>query len=291
MLPDHEAFATEVDELAAFPAYGLADKRQLAAGARTEVEHSGMELDELDVPQPGSSAKRGRDTISGRDRRIRRYSVNLANAARGKNDRSSVHRADASASALAEHVQSYSGDCRPLIRTDLSWNQVENQSMLDDLDRAIGGNRGDQRAFDLSSGGVASGVCDSVPLVAAFTRQFQLAGEVAIKLSPSVDELGNLVGPLGDQHAYCLFDAEPSTGHQGVVDVLLDGVALGLHPGDPTLRPVGRAGCDFVLGHDHDRSETTALQSGRQTCDARSDYNDVHLAYPSRRFRGKPVRQ
>ena len=39
MLPDHEAFATGVDELAALAAYGLADKRQLAASARTEVEH------------------------------------------------------------------------------------------------------------------------------------------------------------------------------------------------------------------------------------------------------------
>jgi hypothetical protein len=127
--------------------------------------------------------------------------------------------------------------------------------------------------------------------VATFTRQFQLAGEVAIKLSPSVDELGNLVRSLSHQHAHCLFDAEPSTGHQGVVDVLLDGVALGLHPGDPTLRPVGRAGCDLVFGDDHDRSQIPALQSSRQTCDTRSDYNDVHLAYPSRRFRGEPVRQ
>jgi hypothetical protein len=198
MLPDHEAFATEVDELAAFPAYGLADKRQLAAGARTEVEHSGMELDELDVSQPGSSAKRGRDTISGRDRRIRRYSVNLANAARGKYDCSSVHRADASASALAEHVQRYSGDCRPLIRTDLSWNQVENQSMLDDLDRAIRGDCGDEGAFDLGAGGVASSVRDPVPVVAALAGQLQLTGEITIKLRASVDELRHLIGAFGD---------------------------------------------------------------------------------------------
>ena len=58
MLPDHEAFATGVDELAAFAAYGLADQRQLAPGARTEVEHCRVELDELDVPQPRPGAQR-----------------------------------------------------------------------------------------------------------------------------------------------------------------------------------------------------------------------------------------
>ena len=163
--------------------------------------------------------------------------------------------------------------------------------MLDDLDRAIGGDRGDQCTFDLSAGGVAPSVCDPVPLMAAFTGQFELAAKIAVKFSPSVDEFGNLVGAFGDQHAHRLFDAEASTGHQSVVDVLLDRVALGLHPCDPTLRPVGRAGRDLVLGDDHDRSQIPALQRSRQTRDARSDDDDVHLAYPSRRFRGEPVRQ
>src|SRR5512132_3977658 len=104
--------------------------------------------------------------------------------------------------------------------------------MLDDLDRAVGRDRGNECAFDLGARGVAPGVCDPAPLVAALAGQFQLAGEVAIKLSASVDELGNLVGALGDQYAYCVLDAEPSTGHQGVVNVLLDAVALGLPRGN-----------------------------------------------------------
>jgi hypothetical protein len=50
MLPDHEALATGVDQLATLPAHRLADKRQLAAGSGTEVEHGRVELDEFDVP-------------------------------------------------------------------------------------------------------------------------------------------------------------------------------------------------------------------------------------------------
>src|SRR5687768_575693 len=50
MLADHEAFAAGVDQLATFPAHGLADQRQLAAGSGTEVEHCRVELDEFDVP-------------------------------------------------------------------------------------------------------------------------------------------------------------------------------------------------------------------------------------------------
>ena len=202
-----------------------------------------------------------------------------------------MHRTDASPSALPQYVQGHAGNCRPLVGVSLGRNEVENQSMLDDLDRAIGGDRGDERAFDFGAGSVAPGVCDPVPLVAALTGQFQLAGQVAIEFSASVDEFDNLVRPLGDQHAYCLLDAEPSTSHQSVVNVLFDGVALSLNPGNPTLGPVGRAGCDLILGDDHDRSEVPALQSSRETCDARSDHDDIHLAYPSRRFRGEPVRQ
>jgi hypothetical protein len=141
MLPDHEAFATGVDQLAAFTAYGFADQRQLAAGALTEVEHGRMELDELDVPQSGPSAERGRDAITGGDRRIGRHSVDLADATRGKNDCTRVHSTDASAGAFPKNVQRHASDCGPLTPTDLGRNQVEDQGMLDDLNPAIGGDR------------------------------------------------------------------------------------------------------------------------------------------------------
>ena len=62
MLADHEALAAELTR-AAFTAYGLADQWQLAAGTGAEVEHRGMELDELDIPQPGAGAERGRNPI------------------------------------------------------------------------------------------------------------------------------------------------------------------------------------------------------------------------------------
>src|SRR4030095_10113336 len=39
MLADHEALATGVHQLAAFPAYCLADEWQLATSTRTQVQH------------------------------------------------------------------------------------------------------------------------------------------------------------------------------------------------------------------------------------------------------------
>ena len=291
MLSHHEAFATRVDQLASLTAYGLADQWQLAAGSLTEVEHGRMELDELDVPQPGPGAERGRDAISGGDWWIRRHSVDLANATRRKNNSPRVHRTHASAGALPKHVQRHSGNRRPLIRTDFGWNQVEDQRMLDDLDIAIGGDRGDQCAFNLSAGGVTSGVSDPVPKVAALASQFQLTGQVAIKLRASVDELRNLIGAFGDQDTYRIGDAEARARYQSVVDVLLDCVSLGLHPSNPTLRPMRRARRDLILGDDHDRAQLPALQSGRQTCDTRADYHNVYFPYPSWWFRGKSSRQ
>src|SRR4029450_9552898 len=233
MLPHHEAFAMRVDQLAALTAYGLADQRQLAAGSLTEVEHSRMELDELDVPQAGPGAERGRDAISGGDRRIRRHSVDLADATRGKNNCPRVHRTHASAGAPPTPVPRPSRDRGAVIRTDLGWNQVEDQRMFDDLDTAIGGDRGDECAFDLSAGGVTSGMGDPLPVVAALPSQFQLPGQVAIKLRASVDELRHLVGAFGDQDTYRIRDAEASARYQGVVDVLLDCVSLGLAPSNP----------------------------------------------------------
>ena len=115
--------------------------------------------------------------------------------------------------------------------------------MLDDLDAAIGGNRGDQRAFDLRTGGVTSrrarsdSACgrprESAPSWPARSRS---------NSAPRLISLATSSGPSVTKHAYGVLDAQTSAGHQGVVNVLLDRVALGLYPGDAALRPVSRAG-------------------------------------------------
>ena len=114
---------------------------------------------------------------------------------------------------------------------------------------------------------------------------------VTVELRPSGDQLGHLVGPLADQHPYGLLDAQTGAGHQGVVDVLLDGVALGLDRGDPALGPVRRPGRHHVLGHHHDLAQVPALQGGGQPGDAGADHHHVHLADPAGRLGGQPLRQ
>jgi hypothetical protein len=195
-----------------------------------------------------------------------------------------VHSADAASGAFPEYVQRHPSDGRLLPRANLGRNEIKDQRMLDDLDAAIGGNRGDQRAFDLGTGGVPSRVSDPITHVAALAGQLQPASKITIELSASVDQLGHLVGAFSDEHAYGILDAQASAGHQRVVNVLLDRVAFGLYPGDAALSPVSRAGRYLVFGDDHDRAEIPALQGSGEASDARADHNNVDLADPAGPF-------
>ena len=134
-------------------------------------------------------------------------------------------------------------------------------------------------------------VRNAIAHMSALASELQLTGKIAIEFSASVDQLGHFIGTFGDQDAYCLFDAQACACDQRVVNVLLDGVAFGLYPGDAALRPVRGAGGDFILCDNHDRAELTAFQGGGQTCDARSDHDNVHFADPAGRLSGQPLRQ
>ena len=85
--------------------------------------------------------------------------------------------------------------------------------------------RGDQRPLDLGAGGVAAGVGDPVAVVAALAGQRQVARRGWSKLRAQRDELADGVGSLGDQDPHGLAVADAGAGDQGVVLVLLGGVA------------------------------------------------------------------
>ena len=78
--------------------------------------------------------QRGRDPVAGGDRRVGGHRVDLADPAGRQDDGACVHRADAPAGALTQHVQGDTGDGRRLAGADLGGNQVEDQGVLDDLD-------------------------------------------------------------------------------------------------------------------------------------------------------------
>ena len=75
-----------------------------------EEQHGRVELDELDVAQPGAGPQRGGDPVAGGDRRIGRHRVDLPDAAGRQDHGPRVDRADAPAGALTEHVQGDTGD-------------------------------------------------------------------------------------------------------------------------------------------------------------------------------------
>ena len=172
--------------------------------------------------------------------------------------------------------------------------QVEDERVLDDLDPGIGRDGRDQCALDLGTGGVAAGVRDPVAVVAALAGQRQLPGRGVVELRAERDQLAHRLGTLGDQHAYRVEVAGPGTRDQGVVLVLLRGVARAQCGRDPALRPLGRAGVEDVLGDDQHRAagllELGADPQGRgEAGDAGADDDHVGARRPARGGRAQPA--
>jgi hypothetical protein len=103
--------------------------------------------------------------------------------------------------------------------------EVEDEGVLDGADTARA-DRLDQRAGDLRSGGVAAGVGDAAAVVAALAGESQAALGGLVEVRAGRDEAAYGVRALGDQDADRLLVAQSGAGDQGVVQVLLGGVAL-----------------------------------------------------------------
>jgi hypothetical protein len=68
-----------------------------------------------------------------------------------------------------------------------SCEQVDDEGVLDDLDARVVEHpvqRGDERAGDLGTGGVAAGVGDAVAVVATLAGQLDLTAGVTVELRP-----------------------------------------------------------------------------------------------------------
>ena len=277
----HEAPSLEVDEERALAAHRLGDQRLLALGVGAEPHHGRVELDELEVAQPGSGAQRDRHAVAGGDAGVGRLAEHLAEAARREHDRAAVHGTDAVVLALAEHVEGQAGD-GAVGRAQ----QVDGESVLDDLDlgRAVDG--GDEGALDLGAGGVAARVGDPVAVVAALAGQRQLAVGVVVELRAERDQLADGVRALGHQYAYGVDVARSRAGHEGVALVLLGGVARPQRSRDAALRPLGGAGGQDVLG-DHQQVQRGVggvdAERGRQPGDAGAHDHDVGAGGPAGR--------
>ena len=62
---------------------------------------------------------------------------------------------------------------------------------------------------------------DAIAQVATFARQGDGPGGIDVEPRTEADELSDGVRALGDEHAHGLLVAQPHTGHEGVVQVLV----------------------------------------------------------------------
>lgn len=97
------------------------------------------------------------------------------------------------------------------------------------------------------------------------------------------------VGALGDQGAHGLLVAEARARDEGVVEVLLGGVALAERGGDAALGPAGRAVVEAGLGDDDGvQAGGGAAQRRGQPGDAGADDHDVRVDGPAGGGGGQP---
>src|SRR5690606_980984 len=153
--PGHEPPAGVVDEVGALAPHGLGDQRLLPPGAFAEPQHGRVELDELQVGDLGSGAQGERYAVAGRDLRVRRRGVDLAEPAGGGHDGAGADGADAAGLPLPHDVEGDPGGASGGVL-----QQVEDEGVLDDLDTGVL-ERGEEGAADLRAGRVPAGVRDA----------------------------------------------------------------------------------------------------------------------------------
>lgn len=166
--------------------------------------------------------------------------------------------------------------------------QIQDQGVLDGVQGGLA-DRADQGAGDLRAGRVAARVGDAAAVVAALAGQRDVAAVGGVEVRAGVDEPAYGVGALGDQGAHGLLVAEARAREEGVVEVLLGGVALAERGGDAALGPAGRAVVEAGLGDDDGvQAGGDAAQRRGQPGDAGSDDHDVRVDGPAGGGGGQP---
>lgn len=185
--------------------------------------------------------------------------------------------------ALAHDVQRDAGRTAFGVR-----EQIQDQGVLDGVQGGLA-DRADQGAGDLRAGRVAARVGDAAAVVAALAGQRDVAAVGGVEVRAGGDQSAYGVGALGDQGAHGLLVAEARARDEGVVEVLLGGVALAERGGDAALGPAGRAVVEAGLGDDDGvQAGGGAAQRRGQPGDAGADDHDVRVDGPAGGGGGQP---
>lgn len=159
--------------------------------------------------------------------------------------------------------------------------EVQDERVLDRA-QAARAYRLDEGPGDLGAGRVAARVRDAAAVVTALTGECQLAFGGLVEVGTGLDQAAYGVGALGDEDAHGVLVAQARARDEGVLEVLLRGVALAEGRGDAALRPARGAVVEAGLGDDDGpQARGLAAQRRGEARDAGADDHHVRGEGPA----------
>ena len=270
----HEGGAVAAPEDRTLAAHRLRDQER--AGARV-VQGGRVELHELHVGHGRAGAVRHGDPVAGGNVRVAGVEVDLAGPSRGKERDAGgegLHRA-----ALdVQHVRAQAAVFVELFLQHLRLgDEVDGDMVFVDGDVVVRQGRLDQGALDLAAGDVL-GVQDAPLAVPPLAGEVvRLAARVLGELDPPLDQVGDHLGAVLNHTAHHLFVADAGAGHQGILDVGVEGVLGRGDRGDPPLRVVGGGLRYIAFGEQGNGPVGRRLQREGEPRDAATDHQKITL--------------
>ena len=120
-------------------------------------------------------------------------------------------------------------------------------------------------------------VGDAPPRVTALPGEVELLRGLLVELDPEGEEPADPVRALPDGHLDRLALAQASARDERVLHVEVERVVVREHGGDAPLRVLGRPLRALALREDEDRTVIRSLQRERETGDATTEHEEVHL--------------
>ena len=239
----HEFVAVEVFQYGACAAHGFGDEEGGFLGG--VVQAGGVELHEFEVAEHSASAMHHGYAVAGGDDGRGGGGVDVAHAAGGQEGHFREVGVDAvgvaveGVDAVALDVGGVFGDALPEV---VLGDDVDGELAFFDFDVGVAACRFEQAALDFFAG-VVLVVEDAEFGVAAFTVQVEaVAVLVEVEVDAVLHQFADPVGSLADGHLDHLAVADAVAGHQGVLDMLVERVAVVHHRCDAAL---GIAGGSF----------------------------------------------
>ncbi len=153
-------------------------------------------------------------------------------------------------------------------------DEIDGRRVLEEGDVLLRVTRGQQRPLDLAAGDVPR-VDDAPGRVAALARQIELARGAPVELRAERDEFPDALGALSHRHLHRVRVAEAGAGHQGVLDVGLEGVRGRQHAGDAALGVLGVALVALTLGEHGDGAVPGCLKGEREAGHAATQDKEI----------------